>query len=68
LVGVYTLVLPVVLAKTLFKRFYVKMGPARYYIGAFLFLSMFALPLKMYLRWLFNLKYIIAIPEAFFNI
>ena len=29
---------------------------------------MLALPLKMYLRWLFNLKYIIAIPEAFFNI
>jgi hypothetical protein len=29
---------------------------------------MLALPLKMYSRWLFNLKYIIAIPEAFFNI
>ena len=25
------------------------------------------LPLKMYLRWLFNLKYLIAIPEYFFN-
>jgi hypothetical protein len=68
LVGFYLLVLPVVLAKTIFKRFYVKMGPARFYIGVFLFLAMFALPLKMYLRWLFNLKYIIAIPEAFFNI
>lgn len=68
LVGFYVLVLPVVLAKTIFKRFYVKMGPARFYIGVFLFLAMFALPLKMYLRWLFNLKYIIAIPEAFFNI
>jgi hypothetical protein len=68
LVGFYILVLPVLLAKTVFKRFYVKMGPARFYIGVFLFLAMFALPLKMYLRWLFNLKYIIAIPEAFFNI
>ncbi len=29
---------------------------------------MFALPIKMYLRWAFNLKYIVAIPEYFFNI
>ena len=31
-------------------------------------LAMFSLPIKMYLRWMFNLKYIIAIPEWFFNI
>ena len=68
LVGVYLFVAPVLLAKTVFKRFYDRMGPARFYIAAMLFLSMVALPLKMYLRWLFNLKYIIAIPEAFFNI
>ena len=68
IVGIYMLVLPVVLAKTVFKRFYERMGPARFYIGVVLFLSMVSLPLKMYLRWLFNLKYIIAIPEAFFNI
>jgi hypothetical protein len=68
LVGFYLLILPVILAKTVFKNFYQKMGPARFYIACMLFLSMFALPLKMYLRWLFNLKYIIAIPEAFFNI
>jgi hypothetical protein len=29
---------------------------------------MTALPIKMVLRWLFNLKYIIGIPEYFFNI
>lgn len=68
LVGLYMLVLPVLLAKTVFKRFYSKMGPARFYIGCMLFLSMFSLPLKMFLRWTLNLKYIIAIPEAFFNI
>ena len=68
LVGFYVLVLPAILAKTVLKRFYVKMGAARFYIGCMLFLFMLALPLKMYLRWLFNLKYIIAIPEAFFNI
>jgi hypothetical protein len=27
-----------------------------------------SLPVKMLLRWLFNLKYIVAIPEFFFNI
>jgi hypothetical protein len=29
---------------------------------------MLALPIKMYLRWIFNLKYIVNIPEASFNI
>jgi hypothetical protein len=68
LVLVYVFVLPVVLAKTVFKDYLVKMGAARYYVGAFLFLSMMSLPVKMLLRWIFNLKYIVAIPEFFFNI
>ena len=34
----------------------------------FLFLSMMSLPLKMLARWIFNLKYVVAIPEIFFNI
>ena len=29
---------------------------------------MMSLPIKMLARWLFNLKYIVAIPEFFFNI
>jgi hypothetical protein len=29
---------------------------------------MMALPIKMLMRWIFNLKYIVAIPEFFFNI
>ena len=40
----------------------------RFYVGAFLFLMMMSLPIKMLLRWIFNLKYIVAIPEFFFNI
>jgi hypothetical protein len=44
------------------------MGAARYYVGAFLFLAMMSLPIKMLLRWIFNLKYIVGIPEFFFNI
>jgi hypothetical protein len=68
LVLFYVFVLPVLLAKTAFKAFYEKMGGPRYYVGAFLFLTMMALPIKMLARWLFNLKYIVAIGEFFFNI
>jgi hypothetical protein len=60
--------LPPLLAAGPFRRFYLKMGAARYYVGAFLFLTMLALPIKMVLRWLFNLKYIVHIQEIFFNI
>ena len=35
---------------------------------AFLFLMMMSLPIKMLARWIFNLKYIVGIPEFFFNI
>ena len=38
------------------------------FVGPMLFLMMMSLPLKMLARWLFNLKYIVAIPEFFFNI
>ncbi len=68
LVGFYVAVLPLLLSKTLLRRFYEKMGPARYLIGVSLALIMLSLPIKMYLRWIFNLKYIVAIPEIAFNI
>jgi len=64
----YVAVLPVLLARTVFRSFVEKLGPARYYVTVFLFLMMMALPVKMLLRWVFNLKYIVAIPEIFFNI
>jgi hypothetical protein len=51
-----------------FRRFYLKMGGPRYYVGAYLFLTMLALPIKMVLRWLFNLKYLVHIQEIFLNI
>jgi hypothetical protein len=51
-----------------FRRFYLKMGAARYYVGAYLFLTMLSLPIKMVLRWLFNLKYLVNIQEIFLNI
>ncbi|HEY5610089.1 MAG TPA: hypothetical protein VIL97_02690, partial [Thermoanaerobaculia bacterium] len=59
--------LPPLLARKGMRRFYVKMGPPRYYVGMILLLSMFSLPIKMFLRWLFNLKYIVHIQELFFN-
>jgi hypothetical protein len=68
LVLVYVFVLPVVLAKTVFRTYYEKMGGPRFYVGAFLFLMMMSLPIKMLLRWIFDLKYIVAINEFFFNI
>ena len=42
-------------------------GP-RFFVGVNLFLIMLAVPIKMYLRWIFNLKYIINIQEFSFNI
>ena len=68
LVAFYVFALPVLLARGVFKRYFEKLGPARFYVGVFLFLAMLALPVKMLTRWLFNLKYVVAIPEFFFNI
>jgi len=64
----YILALPVILARGVFKMYYEKLGAPRYYVSVFLFLMMMSLPAKMLARWLFNLKYIVAIPEFFFNI
>ena len=64
----YVAVLPVVLARTVFKSYYEKLGASRFYVTVFLFLMMLSLPIKMLTRWLFNLKYVVSIPEFFFNI
>src|ERR1700704_1355883 len=68
LVLFYVFALPVILAKGLFKAYCVKLGAGRYYVSVVLFLMMMSLPIKMLARWIFNLKYIVAIPEFFFNI
>src|SRR3954467_8156986 len=68
LVLFYVFALPVLLAKTVFKTYYDKLGAPRYYVSVLLFLMMMSLPLKMLARWIFNLKYVVAIPEIFFNI
>jgi hypothetical protein len=68
LVLFYVFALPVILAKSWFKKYFEKLGASRYYVTTFLFLMMMSLPIKMLARWIFNLKYIVAIPEIFFNI
>jgi len=69
LVAFYFFALPVLLSRTKwFRKYYERMGPARYYVGVTLFLFMMLLPIKMYCRWLFNLKYFVHIQEYFFNI
>jgi cytochrome b/b6/petD-like protein len=76
LVAAYVFVLPGLLASRHrilglpigLRKYYEKMGPWRYSVFVLLLLMMFSLPIKMVLRWLFNLKYIVAMPEIFFNI
>jgi uncharacterized membrane protein len=68
LVFAYLLIPPAILAKKWFNGIYKKLEPVRYSILMILLLMMLSLPIKMYLRWAFNLKYIVAIPEFFFNI
>jgi hypothetical protein len=45
-----------------------RIGVVRYAILINLILWMASLPIKMVLRWAINLKYIVAMPEIFFNI
>ena len=68
LILAYFLTIPTVMAKKWFNGFYNMLGPIRYHVMMFLLLCMVALPVKMLMRWLFNLKYIVGIPEYFFNI
>lgn len=61
--------LPVLMTKIrLFGRMREQMGFARYYLMAFLFVTMMLVPVKMVGRWTMNLKYIIAMPEINFNL
>lgn len=59
---------PLIMASTIFKNFALRMGFLRYMVFSNLVLLMAALPIKMILRWAFNLKYIIGIPEWFLNV
>lgn len=60
-------VLPPLLAVTVFRSMFVRMGFIRYMTMVNLLLFMASLPIKMVLRWSCNLKYVVSIPEYFLN-
>jgi len=63
----YFIALPPLLGRTVLKNLRRQMGRARYTVMILLLLMMLALPLKMFLRWTFNLSYVVSMPEYFFN-
>jgi hypothetical protein len=68
LVGAYLFLLPPLLARTVMRHFFIRMGFVRFIVLVVLIQFMASLPIKMVLRWTLNLKYIVYIPEIFFNI
>jgi hypothetical protein len=67
IMAAYLLLLPPLLAVTVFRKYFAKMGFIRYLVMINLMLLMLTLPLKMVLRWTLNLKYLISIPEFSLN-
>jgi hypothetical protein len=65
---VYFMALPPLMGLTVFRKYFVRMGVLRFLVFSNLILWMAVLPIKMLLRWAFALKYIVGIPEWFFNI
>jgi hypothetical protein len=64
----YFIAAPYFLTKYWGKSYLKSLGYIRYGILMLLVLSTMSLPIKMYLRWFFNLKYIIFMPEFELNI
>jgi hypothetical protein len=64
----YLFVLPPLLAFTVCKKLYAQIGFLRYNLVMSHLLIMIGMVIKMVLRWTINLKYLVFIPEAFFNI
>lgn len=68
LTAAYFIAVPALSFKTkLVQKLIKEMGMIRYMILIFLFVTMASLPIKMVLRWVFSLKYIIALPELELN-
>jgi hypothetical protein len=64
----YFVILPPLMALTVFRKMFARMGFIRFMVMSNLLLFMGLLPIKMALRWMFNLKYIVSIPEFFLNL
>ncbi len=68
IVGAYAVLGPALMAATFLRPLFKQLGLIRFSVVAMLMLFMFSLPIKMLGRWLFNLKYIVYIPEYFINL
>lgn len=66
--ALYFIVPTILLAKTWWRDLYIKLGLIRFTILSFLMMTFIAVPLKMYLRWIFSLKYIVEIQSLYLNI
>jgi hypothetical protein len=64
----YFTIVPELLRRLFFSKYATQAGMLRYMTLAVLILFMASLPIKMVFRWTINLKYLVAIPEYFFNI
>jgi len=64
----YFLILPAVLGGTVLRTFRCRMGRGRYALMVVLLLLVVLLPLKMILRWSFDLSYLVSIPEWSLNL
>ena len=64
----YFPLVPYLMYRLFFRKYAEQAGMLRYMTLAVLLLFMASLPIKMVLRWTINLKYLVAIPEYFFNI
>jgi hypothetical protein len=64
----YFLGLPPILARTVLKRERAALGRIRFAVLTLLLLFMAAVPIKMALRWAFDIKYLVAIPERFLSL
>jgi hypothetical protein len=68
LVGLYVLIGPLLLAKTVLRKLFKELDIVRFSVVAMLLLFMISMPIKMLGRWTINLKYIVYIPEYFINL
>lgn len=64
----YFLIPTLVLARTWLRSLFIELGLLRYTVLVFFLLTAFAIPLKMYLRWLLNFKYVVEIQSLYLNI
>ena len=67
LMALYFVALPPLLGRTVLRTLRRQMGFGRYAVMVLLLLMMATLPLKMFLRWMFDLSYVVSIPECLFN-